>query len=83
MTVAELIAELAKMPQDANVMLVWDGGARSEPEMIWVAQGGSVLLGPLEYPLYYDKDRPPGAPTSKENVYWSMRDGVVPKPGTG
>jgi hypothetical protein len=74
MTVNELIGRLQKMPADATVGYVWDGAARGEPEMVWLARGGSVLLGHKEDALYYDCDRPIDAPTAAENKYWEAGD---------
>lgn len=71
MTVAELIKQLRKMPPAAAVRYVWDGEARTDVELIWLARCGDVILhGDNGEPVYTGEDRPITAPTEKEDPYW-------------
>lgn len=70
MTVGELIAQLMKLPQDQDVKMLWDGAARSDVEIVYVAKGRYIVLAPLDEPCYNDDDRPEDAPLSTDNRHW-------------
>lgn len=70
MTVGELVQALAAMPPDAKVACHWDGALRSHVHVIWLAKSGFVALGQADEAVYYDQDRPEGAPLSADNHYW-------------
>lgn len=70
MKVADLIAQLQAMPQDANVCLVYDGAARGDVECVWVSNLRDVLLSERGEPVYYGNDRPVGAPSEAEDPHW-------------
>ena len=44
MTNKELISELAKLPPDAQVGLVYDGALRSNVEFVWLTRSGQISL---------------------------------------
>jgi hypothetical protein len=69
MTVAELIAELAKLPAGANVTYIWDGHARGDVEHVWLARSGDVTLGHAD-PYVYDDDEPPESGWVKNGHNW-------------
>lgn len=38
-TVRELMAALSEMPPDAEVRVIWDGGARTSVHFVWMSRG--------------------------------------------
>lgn len=74
MTVEELISCLQKMPQQAEVVHIWDGAARTGVEFVWVAKQTDaydetrevVVTADRDEVVYDDEERPAGA-TGK---YW-------------
>lgn len=74
MTAKELIALLAKMPPDARVFHLWDGGLRTEIEHVWLARSGVVATADNNEECYDTKDRPADAPTAQESPHWSSPD---------
>ena len=76
MTVGELIAALADMPQDAGVWALWDGAARSEINLVWLARDGKVVTADGTEPAMYDDDRPVDAPTRDEDNDWPLDDSL-------
>jgi hypothetical protein len=72
MTVAQLVAALAGMPQDASVSGIADGAARMDPDFVYVSQGGQVILASHHEAVHYTQDRPVGAPTIGEQRYWTL-----------
>lgn len=70
MKVSEIIIELQKMPQDAEVWHVWDGSPRTRISHIWLSRGGSVVTADEGMPVYSESDRPESAPTFALNPYW-------------
>ena len=68
MRVEELIEKLKKMPPDANVLNAWDGALRGDVDVVWLARSGLVGLGAEKEPLYYESDRPEGAPTEIKKI---------------
>jgi hypothetical protein len=71
MSVHELIKRLGAMPRNADVVVVWDGAARSDVNLVWLSQDGEVVLCEYEEPVYYSGDRPVGAPSSAQEPYWT------------
>ncbi len=69
-TVADLIAKLQAMPQDAPIITIYDGFCSIAPACVWLSQGGFVVMVDEGDPVYHDEDRPPGAPTAKEVLSW-------------
>jgi hypothetical protein len=70
MTAKDLIALLAKMPPDARVFHLWDGGLRTEIEHVWLARSGVVATADDGEVCYDTEDRPMDAPTSEQDRYW-------------
>lgn len=70
MKVAELIAELQKMPQDANVWHLWDGDPRTQIAHVWLSRAGAVVTADSGMMCYSTNARPPEAPDSKTDLYW-------------
>jgi hypothetical protein len=71
MTVKELIKELQLMPENAGVGIVYDGAIRADAGKVILARSRIVAIKAMNEPLYYDEDRPVGAPTSEEDPYWN------------
>jgi hypothetical protein len=69
-TVKQLIERLREMPEDAPVLHVWDGVARTEVEHVWLAASGEVVTADNNQVVYDTRDRPADAPTSEQNRYW-------------
>ena len=74
MTVKELIASLQEMPQDVDVMYVWDGEARSKVQYMWYALSGRVMLCDARENVYTKEDRPSWADDSRDWETPSMED---------
>lgn len=72
MKVKDLIKELKKMPQNAKVMHLWDGKARTEIEMVYLARSGKVITTDEDMVCYDDEDRPMNAPFSQKDPYYSV-----------
>ena len=70
MKVKDLIQALGKMPQDADVLHLWDGGLRTAIEIVYLARSGEVATADYEEVCYSDESRPVGAPTRNEDPYW-------------
>lgn len=74
MQVKDLIKELQKMPPNAEVKHVWDGAARTDIDMVYLAQSGFVITIESDMVVYHDEDRPINAPSSdKEAFYRPMK----------
>lgn len=67
MKVRELVAALAGMPQDAEVLHIWDGYPRTAIELVWATEDGRVMTADCGMVVYDLLDRPAGSPTDK---YW-------------
>jgi hypothetical protein len=80
MKVKDLIKALQSMPQDAEVMHLWDGEARTSIEFVWEARGGDVVTSDFSMVCYSDATRPASAPSSKENRYWETGPNPNPPP---
>lgn len=76
MTVAELIEELKKMPQDARVFHVWDGKPRTAITFVWLSRSGNVMTADYNQNVYTNEHRPADAPS--DDRYWKMPDGFNP-----
>lgn len=63
MKVSQLIECLKHMPQNANVMHLWDGEARTSIEFVWLAKSGDVITADGEMVSYSDEDRPSSVPS--------------------
>lgn len=70
MKVRNLITELEKMPQDAEVLHLWDGEARTTIEIVYLAKNGTVITADFEEICYSSASRPLDAPTREEYRYW-------------
>lgn len=75
MTVAELIAQLQQLPQDAKVWHLWDGELRTEVNYVWLARDGSVGTADFDQVLYSKESRPADAP---DIPYWRTPDDPRP-----
>ena len=70
MTARELIARLQPLPQDAKVYHLWDGELRTEINVVYEAQNGSVVTADYGEVCYSSGARPIGTPSSKEEQFW-------------
>lgn len=71
MQVKELIEKLKTMPQDAEVKHLWDGDPRTTINFVWLSKGGVVITADYDEVCYSGINRPRGAPSSGEDLYWS------------
>lgn len=72
MKVKEAIKELATLDPEAELTLHYDGACRIEDIIIWECKSRKIALGETGSAIYYDKDRPLTAPSSKENKYYCI-----------
>lgn len=70
MKVKDIIKALETMPQDAEVLHLWDGEARSGIEFVWLDRDGYVITADFNMVCYSTNTRPIDAPTSEEDEYW-------------
>lgn len=70
MKVIDLITALQSMPHDADVLHLWDGGARTVINLVWLTIDGRVITSDYGMHCYLNNDRPPGSPTTDEKLYW-------------
>jgi hypothetical protein len=70
MKVCDLVKALSEVPQDAEVLGVFDGAARLGIHHVWLSNSGYVLLADEESPVYYDEDRPVSGPTVAQSEPW-------------
>ena len=70
MKVSDLINGLQKMPQDADVLCLWDGELRTEVNIIYESKGGDVVLADFNDVCYSTNSRPKNAPTASSSPYW-------------
>ena len=68
MTVARLLAALARMPLTADVRYVYDGEARSDVDHVWLSRDGHVVLAQSDEPVYSKESQPSNA--VEEDGYW-------------
>jgi hypothetical protein len=70
MTAGQLICELEKMPQDAEVRHLWDGELRTAIEHVWLARSGVVVTADHDEVCYSNEARPESAPDSNTAQCW-------------
>lgn len=70
MKVSQLIAALSAMPQDAEVLHLWDGEPRTAINHLWISRGGDVVTADDDQVCYSTGARPESAPTEEEDPYW-------------
>lgn len=70
MNVARLIGILRLLPPEATVVRLYDGAARGEIDVVYLARSGKVIVAPFGEPAYDDEDRPTTAPTEAQESYW-------------
>lgn len=70
MIVKELIQELQKHDPDREIGILCDGADRQGVGAVYLAKSKKVILAPSGEVIYYNKDRPIGAPTEKKETYW-------------
>ena len=70
MKVSRFVELLKAMPQDAYVFCLWDGGAGTEIQNVWLSRDGRVITSDYSEPCYYTRDRPIEAPTQEEDAVW-------------
>lgn len=70
MKVKDLITELEKMPQDAEVLHLWDGEARTAIEIVYLSKNGNVITADFGMVCYSSDTRPVDAPTREEDRHW-------------
>jgi len=66
----QLIEILQAMPQDAEVLHLWDGKARTTIEVVWLSRDGRIITADKGMICYDTETRPPDAPTKEEDRYW-------------
>ena len=69
--VKQLREQLSDFPDDAQVRYIYDGAARGEAIITWLAKGGFVVISDGQEMVYSDRDRPLGAPTVEQERHWS------------
>lgn len=74
MKVSELIQQLQRMPQDATVLHLWDGEARTEINVVYESKNGDVITADFDMACYSTSSRPIDAPTSQDMPIWSTRE---------
>lgn len=57
-TVAELIAALQKMPQDRDVVFIYDGFIRCDANSVWVSRRGQVVISEADEDIYDEANQP-------------------------
>ena len=71
MKVKDLIQKLKKMPQDAEVMHLWDGRARTSINVVYKAKNGKVITSDFDQMCYDSSFIPTDA---NEDEYWSTNE---------
>lgn len=69
-TVSECMALLAALPPDARCGIVYDGGDGMDVANIYLANSGRVVFTGSKEVVYYNHDRPVGAPSEQSERYW-------------
>ena len=72
MIVSEVIKALSRMPQEAEVMGLYDGALRLSVDAVYQSRSGYVALAAFHEPIYHDMDRPISAPSVAENRFWLL-----------
>ncbi len=75
MKVSDLIEKLKTMPQDAEVKHVWDGGAYTTIQHVWLSRSGIVMTADFDMPVYNEEDRSAEMPNEKEKKYYYTEKG--------
>ena len=70
MKVSALIEALQALPPEADVWHLWDGSARTEIQLVWLARDGNVITSDYEEVCYSDHTRPVDAPSREQEPYW-------------
>lgn len=70
MKVKELIEKLKVMPEDAELLYVWDGLPRSSVDYLWLSIDGDVILCDQYQSVRPTGARPEGSPSEKYDLYW-------------
>jgi hypothetical protein len=79
LTIADVVAALLRMPQDAPPVLHYDGGAFTM-DAIWLSRSGNVHFAGLG-DMVDEKDRIVGAPAKDEQRYLIVHEMLgVPAP---
>ena len=72
MKVRELIARLKEMPQDLQVLHLWDGEARTGIEYVWLCRDKDFVITADENEVCYSTGtRPATAPDQRSDPYWN------------
>ena len=71
MKVHELIDNLKTLPQDAEVLHLWDGKARTTINVVYESKGGDVITSDYDMVCYTTETRPKDAPNSEDSRYWN------------
>jgi hypothetical protein len=69
MKVKDLIEQLQKMPQDAEVYHLWDGEPRTRVNVVYVSKSGHVITADFSQDSDSTESRPINAPSVKEQQY--------------
>ncbi len=70
MKVKDLIEELKKMDQEADVFHLWDGALRTSIEHVYMGKSGVCVTADKGMVAYSDEARPENAPRAYEDHYW-------------
>ena len=73
MNVIELINKLEELPNDANVVAIYDGFCTVSVDNVYLSKGGRVVLV-NDQAVYEDEDRPEGAPLKKDDYCWTATE---------
>ncbi len=74
MNVIQLINKLEELPNDAEVVAIYDGFCSIQVDNIYLSKGGRVILVD-DGAVYEDEDRPDGAPLQSEEYCWIASKG--------
>jgi len=74
MNVRDLIKALTAMPEDAEVLHLWDGACGTIIQNVWLARDGTVVTSDYSEVCYSTESRPATAPTAEEDYYWKSPD---------
>ena len=74
MNVSELIEVLGTLPQDATVLHLWDGEARTEINHAWLSKDGKVITADYGMVCYSSETRPVDAPGGDQRYWETPRD---------
>lgn len=73
--VKDLIKALQSMPQDARVLQLWDGEARTAIKHVWLSRSGDVITADNGEFCHSTETRPIDAPTEQEYKLWKTPGG--------